>query len=71
MRAFLCDPAVIHHKNTLRVSNRGKAMCNNQRRASDSQRIQLTVPEGNTLVFLRKPSPQAMPVVKQVTFTAR
>ena len=31
----------------------------------------LTVPEGNTLVFLRKPSPQAMPVVKQVTFTAR
>ena len=38
---------------------------------ADSQRIQLTVPEGNTLVFLRKPSPQAMPVVKQVTFTAR
>ena len=38
---------------------------------ADNQRIQLAVPEGNTLVFLRKPSPQAMPVVKQVTFTAR
>ena len=38
---------------------------------ADNQRIQVAVPEGNTLVFLRKPSPQAMPVVKQVTFTAR
>ncbi len=38
---------------------------------ADNQRIQLTVPEGNTLVFLRKPSPQAPPVVKQVTFQAR
>lgn len=38
---------------------------------ADNQRIQLAVPEGNTLVFLRKPSPQALPVVKQVTFQAR
>ncbi len=35
---------------------------------ADSQRIQLTVPEGNSMVFLRKPGPQAMPVVKQTTF---
>ena len=35
---------------------------------ADSQRIQLTVPPGNSMVFLRKPGPQAMPVVKQVTF---
>lgn len=38
---------------------------------ADNQRIQLAVPEGNTMVFLRKPSPQALPVVKQVTFQAR
>ncbi len=35
---------------------------------ADSQRIQLTVPAGNSMVFLRKPGPQALPVVKQVTF---
>lgn len=35
---------------------------------ADAQRIQLAVPEGNTMIFLRKPSPQALPVVKQVTF---
>lgn len=35
---------------------------------ADNQRIQLTVPAGNTMVFLRKPGPAAMPVVKQVTF---
>lgn len=35
---------------------------------ADSQRIQLTVPEGNSMVFLRKTGPQALPVVKQVTF---
>ncbi len=35
---------------------------------ADAQRIQLTVPEGNTMLFLRKASPQAFPVVKQVTF---
>lgn len=36
---------------------------------ADGQRIQLTVPAGNTMLFLRKPGPQAMPVVKQVTFS--
>ncbi len=35
---------------------------------ADNQRIQLAVPEGNTMLFLRKPGPQAMPVAKQVTF---
>ena len=35
---------------------------------ADNQRIQLAVPPGNSMVFLRKPGPQAMPVVKQVTF---
>lgn len=38
---------------------------------ADNQRIQLAVPEGNTMVFLRKPSPLAPPVVKQVTFQAK
>lgn len=35
---------------------------------ADGQQIQLTMAEGNSLVFVRKPGPQAMPVVKQVTF---
>ena len=35
---------------------------------ADSQRIQLAVPPGNSMVFLRKPGPLAMPVAKQVTF---
>ena len=36
---------------------------------ADNQRIQLAVPPGNSMVFLRKPGPLAMPVVKQVTFS--
>lgn len=35
---------------------------------ADSQRINLSVPTGNTLVFVRKPGKQAMPTVKMVTF---
>ena len=36
--------------------------------AADGQRIQLEVPPGNTMVFLRKPGPSAYPVVKMATF---
>jgi len=32
------------------------------------QQIQLTVPPGNTMVFIRKPGPLAVPVVKMATF---
>jgi len=35
---------------------------------ADNQRIQINVPEGNTLVFVRKPSSLAMPTIKMVTF---
>ena len=35
---------------------------------ADGQRIQLTVPPGNTMVFIRKPGPTAYPVVKMATF---
>ena len=35
---------------------------------ADGQVIPLTVPEGNTLVFVRKPGPTAGPVVKMTTF---
>ena len=35
---------------------------------ADGQRIQLAVPPGNTMVFLRKPGPSAYPVVKMATF---
>lgn len=35
---------------------------------ADGQKIELTLEPGNTLVFIRKPSPQATPAVKQVTF---
>ena len=35
---------------------------------ADNQRIQLTVPPGNSMVFLRKPGAAALPVAKQVTF---
>jgi hypothetical protein len=35
---------------------------------ADGQRIQLDVPPGNTMVFLRKPGPSAYPVVKMATF---
>ena len=36
--------------------------------AADGQRIQLTLPAGNSMVFIRKPGPFATPVVKMVTF---
>ena len=36
--------------------------------AADGQRIQLDVPAGNTMVFIRKPGPSAYPVVKMATF---
>ena len=36
--------------------------------AADGQTIPVTVPEGNSLVFIRKPAPSAMPVVKVATF---
>ena len=32
------------------------------------QTIPVTVPEGNSLVFIRKPAPSAPPVVKMATF---
>ena len=35
---------------------------------ADGQQIALDVAEGNTMVFIRKPGPQAMPVIKSVTF---
>ena len=35
---------------------------------ADGQRIQLSVPPGNSMVFLRKPGPSAYPVVKMATF---
>jgi hypothetical protein len=35
---------------------------------ADSQAIAIPVPEGNTLVFIRKPGPTAQPVVKMATF---
>ena len=35
---------------------------------ADGQRIQLAVPAGNTMVFIRKPGPTAWPVVKMATF---
>ena len=35
---------------------------------ADGQPIPLTVPPGNSLVFIRKPGPSAPPVVKMVTF---
>ena len=35
---------------------------------ADGQRIQLAVPPGNTMVFIRKPGPSAYPVVKMATF---
>ena len=35
---------------------------------ADGQQILLNMAEGNSFVFIRKPGPQAMPVVKQVTF---
>ena len=36
--------------------------------AADGQLIQLEVPAGNTMVFIRKPGPSAYPVVKMATF---
>lgn len=38
---------------------------------ADMQTIQLAVPEGNSMIFIRKPSVLAFPVTKQVTFTNR
>jgi len=35
---------------------------------ADGQRIQLAVPPGNTMVFIRKPGPTAYPVIKMATF---
>ncbi len=35
---------------------------------ADGQKIQLSLEPGNTLVFIRKPGPFAVPVIKQVTF---
>ena len=35
---------------------------------ADAQRIQLDIPAGNAIVFIRKPGPSAMPVVKVATF---
>jgi hypothetical protein len=35
---------------------------------ADAQRIELTVPEGNVMVFVRKPAPMAMPAVKTAVF---
>ena len=35
---------------------------------ADGQAIQLEVPPGNTMVFIRKPGPSAYPVVKMATF---
>ena len=35
---------------------------------ADAQRIQLDSPAGNAIVFIRKPGPSAMPVVKVATF---
>ena len=35
---------------------------------ADGQQIQLTIPPGNTMVFIRKPGPLAVPVVKMATF---
>ena len=35
---------------------------------ADGQTIQLEVPPGNTMVFIRKPGPPAYPVVKMATF---
>ena len=35
---------------------------------ADSQCIELNVPQGNTMVFLRKPGPIARPMIKMVTF---
>jgi hypothetical protein len=35
---------------------------------ADGQRIQLSVPPGNTMVFIRKPGPTAYPVIKMATF---
>ena len=35
---------------------------------ADNQRIQLTLPVGNVMVFIRKPGPSAMPVVKIASF---
>lgn len=35
---------------------------------ADGQKIELTVGEGNTLVFIRKPGAQAIPMVRQVNF---
>ena len=35
---------------------------------ADGQQVPLTVPPGNTMVFVRKPGPQAPPVVKMATF---
>jgi len=35
---------------------------------ADGQRIELEIPEGNAMVFIRKPGPSALPVVKMATF---
>jgi hypothetical protein len=35
---------------------------------ADGQTIPVTVPNGNSLVFIRKPAPSAPPVVKVATF---
>jgi hypothetical protein len=35
---------------------------------ADGQRIPLSIPPGNTMVFIRKPGPTAYPVVKMATF---
>ena len=35
---------------------------------ADGQPVAIAVPEGNTLVFIRKPGPTAQPVVKMATF---
>ena len=35
---------------------------------ADGQAIQLEIPPGNTMVFIRKPGPSAYPVVKMATF---
>ena len=53
---------------TVKVARVGRPADGRLEVVADGQRIQLEVPAGNTMVFIRKPGPSAYPVVKIATF---
>ena len=53
---------------TVKVARLDRPADGNLEVVADGQRIQLAIPPGNTMVFIRKPGPTAKPVVKIAKF---